>query len=140
MAICRDCTNPARERHATVPWVRSYTERTVGLAHRVTEVYHLYRMQSREIPTQVQDLIQNVREMVASIEARLGEPLAGKSVLEIGPGQKLKTAICLARENDVTGIDLDYIVRGFHPGQYWQMLRDNGPVRLAKTLLRKSIA
>lgn len=117
--------------------MRSYTARRVGLQHRLKEFVELYRMHAREVPSQVRELLTDVDKTRASIEVLLGDPLRGKSILEIGPGQKLKTATILASCNVVTAIDLDFVAREYGMLDYLRMLRENGPVRAGKTMARK---
>ncbi|TPV95693.1 MAG: class I SAM-dependent methyltransferase [Myxococcales bacterium FL481] len=117
--------------------MRSYTQRRVGPWHRLKEVLKLYQMHVHDVPCQVRELLADVANTRRSIEALLGGELVDKRVLEIGPGQKLKTATILAHRNCVTAIDLDFVARDYHVGDYMRMLRDNGAVRAGKTLARK---
>jgi SAM-dependent methyltransferase len=75
----------------------------------------------------------------ARIAAKLGRPVEGLRILEIGPGQGMERGRYFGLKNEVTGIDLDVIPQGFEPGSYWRMLRKNGAGRFAKTIGRKLI-
>src|SRR5262249_29702228 len=63
----------------------------------------------------------------------------GLQVLDVGAGQMALQASYFALRNDVVGIDLDVIARGFAPGDYVRMARHNGLRRTVKTLGRKTL-
>jgi SAM-dependent methyltransferase len=74
----------------------------------------------------------------AHIARRLGRPVSGLRMLEIGPGQRQRQqAYFAARGNSVLGVDLDVIPQGYDVRAYLEMLRTNGGVRTVKTLGRK---
>lgn len=84
-------------------------------------------------------LFSMLQEQEARIERKLSRPVANLRILEIGPGQGMERARYFGLRNDVLGIDLDVIPQGFHPGDYWRMLRKNGTGRFLKTVGRKLI-
>ncbi len=67
------------------------------------------------------------------IERRLGRPVSGLRMLEIGPGQGMERARYFAQRNEVVTLDRDVIPTTLDPRQYWQMARANGPGRAIKT-------
>jgi SAM-dependent methyltransferase len=85
----------------------------------------------------VRVLIEHLERVEALAEAHTGVVLRDMRLLEIGCGQRLSQTMYLARRNDVIGIDLDVFAQGFDVAAYLKMLRENGPVRLAKTVGRK---
>jgi SAM-dependent methyltransferase len=75
----------------------------------------------------------------ARIENKLGRPVEGLRILEIGPGQGMERGRYFGLKNEVIGIDLDVIPQGVEVGNYWGMLRENGIGRFMKTIGRKMI-
>ena len=73
----------------------------------------------------------------AEIEDKLCEPLTGKQILEIGPGQRLAQARYFAIDNEVVAVDLDEIIVGANPLALLRALRFNGAIRFFKTVARK---
>ncbi|RYG10705.1 MAG: class I SAM-dependent methyltransferase [Burkholderiales bacterium] len=65
--------------------------------------------------------------------------LTGLDVLDVGTGQQQVQSVWLARNNRVTGIDLDVVAKGWSPAVYLGMWRRNGPGRVLKTLGRKAL-
>lgn len=78
-------------------------------------------------------LLDSMELPVGRIERLLGEPLEGKRILEIGPGQGLERARYFGINNDVVAMDRDVIPTGFNLGTYWEMARTNGLGRVLKT-------
>jgi SAM-dependent methyltransferase len=74
-----------------------------------------------------------------TIERHLGQPLRGKIIFEIGPGQMLKNARFFGAHNAVTAVDLDNVPSAWDLAAWWDVLRKNGPLRFAKTLARKTV-
>jgi SAM-dependent methyltransferase len=116
----------------------SYTATRLGFTGRFKEALSLYRSHAANIPAQVAKQLKEMDETRANIEAALGTPLVGKAILEIGPGQQLRQARYFAAENRVVAIDLDEIATSFNPVALIRTLRVNGPVRFAKTIVRKA--
>lgn len=120
--------------------MNSYSSSRLGLARRASELFHLYRRDSRNVERKVQTILQRLAVVERRIEEHTGIVLRDKQLLDIGPGQKLDQMVYFARHNQVTGIDLDVIAQGVNPLQYVRMARANGPIRAAKTLGRKLLA
>jgi SAM-dependent methyltransferase len=115
----------------------SYTATRLGLRGRIKEALSLYRSHAADRPAKVAAYLKEMDENRLCIEAVLGQPLVGKTVLEIGPGQQLRQARYFAATNQVVAIDLDEILTSFDPVALLRTVRVNGPVRFAKTLARK---
>jgi SAM-dependent methyltransferase len=73
------------------------------------------------------------------VEEMTAMRLEGKRILEIGPGQQLRTMRCLSVANEVTGIDMDVVAQRLTPGEFARMVRSNPPMRTLKTLVRKAL-
>ena len=119
--------------------MRSYTAQQTSLSRRASEALHLFRAHNKNLSRQVSRLVASLEVVEKEIEARLGEPLRDKRVMEIGPGQKLKEAIYFARRNRLTAIDLDYIATEYSLGDYVRMWSRNGSVRTLKTVARRAL-
>jgi SAM-dependent methyltransferase len=117
--------------------IQSYTATRLGFTGRIKEALSLYKGHASDTPSKVTTYLREMDETRASIEAALGQPLVGKTILEIGPGQQLRQARYFAAENHVVAIDLDEISTSFNPIKLFRTLRVNGPVRFAKTLVRE---
>ena len=115
----------------------SYTATRLGFVGRIKEALSLYKNHTAGTAAKVATHLKEMDEMRASIEAALGQPLIGKNVLEIGPGQQLRQSRYFAATNNVVAIDLDEILTSFDPVALLRTVRVNGPVRFAKTLARK---
>src|ERR1035437_1133727 len=87
----------------------SYTDRELGVVGRIEELLTLLRLQRSGIPVQVSHFLDELRTSQKTVERLLGEPLAGKQILVVGPGQRLAELTFFACRNEVTGIDLDVI-------------------------------
>jgi 2-polyprenyl-3-methyl-5-hydroxy-6-metoxy-1,4-benzoquinol methylase len=116
----------------------SYTNTKLGVRRRIGEAVALYRFHA-DPEEQVRDLLASMNANLASIELLLGEPLRDKTMLEIGPGQLMKNARFFGSQNRVVAIDLDKVVTEWNVGEWWEMLRKNGPLRFSKTLARKAL-
>lgn len=69
-------------------------------------------------------------------QALQAEAVKGRKILEIGPGQNMERAWYYGKDNQVVGVDLDVVPVGLDIGGYWQMIRQNGLGRFAKTVGR----
>lgn len=116
---------------------RSYSSLHSGARKRLREFAELYRAHTRSAAAQVRVMIEHLERIEALAEGHTGVALRDMRLLEIGCGQRLSQTMYLARWNDVVAIDLDVVARGFDVGAYATMLRENGPVRFAKTVGRK---
>jgi len=115
---------------------RSYAATTASqLFHQVVDAIR----SRRNVDHEVSILLSRLQRDEARITAKLGRPLRGLDVLEIGPGQHCERSGYLGRSNRVTGIDLDVIPQLGRIQDYVRMLRANGAGRLLKTLGRKAL-
>jgi SAM-dependent methyltransferase len=73
------------------------------------------------------------------LNARFDIEWSGCHLLDVGAGQLCVWSLVFSEFNDVNAIDLDVIPHGPSLTSYWRMWRDNGPYRVAKTLVRKII-
>lgn len=119
--------------------LKSYTSLRSGLQSRFTDIAGGIRNSLQDPGARVAVMIERLQGVESVVSELRGGPLEGCDVLEIGPGQLFPQMIYFSRLNRVTGIDLDVLARGFDPRPYWRMLRRNGPMRLAKTLARKTL-
>lgn len=87
--------------------------------------------------TGVKHLLAHARHIETLLSLHYGIELKGLDILDIGAGQLLLQMQYFARHNTVTGIDTNIIAQGFDPFAYAKMLSVNGPVRVAKTIMRK---
>jgi SAM-dependent methyltransferase len=117
----------------------SYTDKRLGVRHRVAEALSLLKHHTADVGAQVAVHLTRMDAARADIEAALGAPLTGKHILEIGPGQQLRQARYFAADNQVTAVDLDEVVLGTNPIELLRTLRVNGSVRFFKTVARKVI-
>ncbi len=81
----------------------------------------------------------HLRDLERSAVALGGSEHRSLDVLVVGCGQTPRELVGFGARNRVTGIDLDVVPSGFAPRAYLQLLRENGPVRVAKTLGRKAL-
>lgn len=107
-----------------------------GLRRSLKQVRHAWqnRGQSKQ---RMALLYQSLCKHEQRMEEKLGGPLIGRRILEIGPGQGLERGRYFALRNEVVGLDLDVIPRGFDLPAYTRMLRRNGLGRLLKTVGRR---
>jgi SAM-dependent methyltransferase len=112
----------------------SYSSRIKNLSSLIQET--IYR--SKHIDN-IRFKLAHARHIEKLIFQQYGIELRGLDILDIGTGQFLIQMQYFARHNRVTGIDTNVIVQGASPGAYAKMLALNGPVRVAKTIVRKLI-
>lgn len=117
--------------------MKTYINRKSGIVKFVSELIHLYRFQSKNQASQVQDLVFNMRQMENSIESLLGSKVQNKNILEVGPGQKMPHLYYFARKNSYVGIDLDQPIQDISVKGTIDMWRSNGLTRVVKTLGRR---
>ena len=89
--------------------IRSYTSTKIGAVPRISEAINLYRAHSRNVPGQVNLLLQRIRDTEEEVRCYAGRALEGLDVLEIKPRQT--SSKCLRYSgirSNATGIDLDY--------------------------------
>jgi SAM-dependent methyltransferase len=119
--------------------IKSYTSTNIGLVQRINEAIDLYYQHSQNIPGQVNELLLWLRDTEEEVRRYAGRELEGLDVLEIGPGQMLNYLRYFALRNNATGIDLNVVSDRLALPTLVRMLRVNGPMRTAKTLLRKTL-
>lgn len=117
----------------------SYTRKRLGVTDRARELYTLLADQRADVPGRVDKVVGQLGEAEAAFESLLGEPMSGKSVLVIGPGQHLAEMTYFSRRNSVVGIDLDVVPQRLAPLEYWRMVKVNGGIRALKTIGRKAV-
>jgi SAM-dependent methyltransferase len=119
---------------------KSYTSNTTSIKDIFTEFYNLIRRTfyaSRNIKTETNSLIRELKKAGDLIQNVLGKPLIDLDMLEIGVGQLPRQMAYYSINNRVIGIDLDVSPRGFNIRDYWHLYQRNGLKRLVKTLGRK---
>lgn len=119
--------------------IRSYTSTKIGLAPRINEALNLYRAHSKNVSGQVEQLLRRLRDAEEDVRRYTGRELEGLDVLEIGPGQMLKYLRYFGIRNNATGIDLDVVSDTLAIPTLMRMLRVNGPMRVCKTIVRKTL-
>lgn len=116
----------------------SYSSRARGVGALAREVSNLvsgYKIELARVEHEPEDL----RHLEEVIERETGLRIRDLDVLDVGAGQFLLQMAYFAARNRVVGIDLNVIVQGFDPIGYWRMLCANGPMRVLKTLGRKTL-
>ena len=114
--------------------MRSYASNNLQLRALFREILAKYRLLS-DSGAAVAEKVRDLEMVEARIRQVTGVQLLGKKILEIGPGQQRTQMACLALRNQIVGIDLEVIASG--PLSYIRMWRRNGPLRTAKTVVRK---
>ena len=118
--------------------MKSYVNVPLQGFRRVRELLALYWFRRATMADEANQLVKGVREHSQRIEALLDEPLHGKRILEVGPGQLLKRARIFGVSSSVVGIDLDEVPGGGLSG-FIGVWRANGPLRALKTLARRML-
>jgi SAM-dependent methyltransferase len=118
--------------------IRTYTSMRKNPLEFIHDAVELWRIRTRDLDEQAQHAANNAQRFDAEVTKALGSGLAGKKVLIVGPGQTLREWWAFSTLGaDVVGIDLDVVPVGLDLPAYYQLLRQNGPVRFAKTVGRK---
>jgi SAM-dependent methyltransferase len=117
----------------------SYTSGGQSFRDIVRQLTSARRHYSANIEARVTESISEIKEIERHVVEAYGIRIRDLDVLEIGPGQFPGQMTYLALHNRAIGADRDVIVQGFRPMQYVRMLRDNGPMRTAKTIGRKAL-
>lgn len=117
----------------------SYSDRHLGMLGRTRELCTLWQSKRQNVPGQARQMLAEMESGQSEMERALDSRLQGKDILIIGPGQQLVEMSFFARDNRVTGIDLDVIPQ--HPSvrEYLTMFRSNGSIRTLKTVGRKAM-
>lgn len=105
----------------------------------VKDAIRLYKVRTSNVAGDVAVTVAQKRTIEDDFIRHTGHELRGREVLIIGAGQTGREVTSLGAANRVTAIDLDVIPQGWKPGPYVQLLRQNGPVRAAKTVGRKAL-
>jgi SAM-dependent methyltransferase len=117
----------------------SYTSGGQSFRDIVRQLNSARRHFSAKIEARVTEAICEIQQVERRVVDAYGIQIQNLDVLELGPGQFPAQMTYLALHNRAIGADRDVIVQGFRPMQYVRMLRDNGPMRTAKTIGRKAL-
>lgn len=117
-------------------WSYATAER-MGIRSRMSEFAHLAKATGSTAERDANDLADYSKWVRSVYAEHVGAPLADGDILEIGPGQKLGMMRCLGTDNRVIGIDTDVIPQS--AADYLRLVRQNAPLRAAKTLGRKAL-
>lgn len=118
----------------------SYTSLAdAGMFNRVREAAQLLKMVRRGPEDAVASTIEAFETTQSRVQELTGMQLERRRILEIGPGQQLRTMRCFSLANDVTGIDMDVIAQSLTPREFLRAVRSNPPHRLVKTIVRKAL-
>src|SRR5579859_2120688 len=117
----------------------SYSSMSTGLLGRLQELVHL----ARGLPKATKSTVKYVRRVHGETQTRVfertGVIVAGKKVLDIGPGQQFGVLRCFSLANECVAIDTDVIPSGWDLAGWIGMLRHNTGMRVMKTLGRKAL-
>jgi SAM-dependent methyltransferase len=116
---------------------KTYTTMQGGLKGFVRDATRLYKVRTKDVAGEVRATIEQKGTLEREYLTSTGTPLVGKDVMVLGVGQTSREVIGFGVANRVTAIDLDVIPQGWKPGPYIRLLKQNGPVRAAKTVGRK---
>lgn len=119
--------------------LNTYTSTRTNPFAFLREAYNLYQLKSGDIPGQVRGTISHMHHFEERLKAATDISLGDLKILNIGPGQTPREMVYLGVKNDVTGIDLDVIPESFTVSTYLAMWKQNGLMRMLKTLARKSL-
>jgi SAM-dependent methyltransferase len=119
--------------------IKTYTSMTAGPIGFLQDARRLYKVRTRDIEADVETTLKQRAWVEADFVERTGQPLRDKQVLVVGGGQTSREVFAFGVLNPVTSIDLDVIPHGWKPGPYVRLLKQNGPVRTAKTVGRKML-
>jgi SAM-dependent methyltransferase len=117
----------------------SYSHRHLGMLGRIRELFTLWQSKRENVPGQAREMLAEMKSSQSEMERALGGRLQDKDILIIGPGQQLVEMSFFARDNRVTGIDLDVIPQHPSAREYLKMFRNNGSIRTLKTMGRKAM-
>ena len=115
----------------------TYSSEGAGIVARVQEARHLVRFQRARAENQVSLIVRSIERLNQDVGSAYGFDVRGKHILEIGCGQLFPHSLYLSQANDVVAIDQSVVPR--NPLDYMVMLRQNGALRVVKTVARKSL-
>jgi SAM-dependent methyltransferase len=124
---------------STVRSAKSYSSLQTTLANRARELWNLYLFHHNNVERRVSNVVDRARTAEVRIAERLGAPVAGQRLLDVGPGQQMPYLSYFAVQNDAVGVDLDLVAEQLTPRAYVAMFQQNGAVRVAKTLGRRAL-
>jgi hypothetical protein len=124
---------------STVRSAKSYSSLQTTLANRARELWNLYLFHHNNVERRVSNVVDRARTAEVRIAERLGAPVAGQRLLDVGPGQQMPYLSYFAVQNDAVGVDLDLVAEHLTPRAYVAMFQQNGAVRVAKTLGRRAL-
>lgn len=132
-------TQGRRDRTTTATALRTYTTMRGSVTGFARDAARLYKVRTKNLTIDVATTVAQKATVEAAYELSTGHRLRGREVLVVGAGQTSREVVAFGVHNNVTAIDLDVIPIGWKPGPYVQLLRQNGPVRTAKTVGRKAL-
>jgi SAM-dependent methyltransferase len=118
---------------------KSYSSERGRPLQLVREAAHLVRGRAEDVPRKVAAVVERLSEVERLVDEQLDVKLSGLRMLDLGAGQLMSQMAYFSLRNEVVGIDLDVIVRGFDLRGYLEMLRKNGAKRVVKTVGRKAL-
>src|SRR5215208_7379331 len=108
--------------------------------HQLRLVWHLLQYAGfRALREYARETVESTRAAEEMVFRVTGRRIENVKALEIGPGQLPRQSAYFSCKNEVIGIDLDVIAQSFDVKGYWRMWRQNGSIRVAKTLGRKAL-
>ncbi len=119
------------------PW--SYSSTRVGLTTRAVEAFYLVRTLGGRQDARVAFTLDTWRAACRRIRESTGVEIAGRRILDVGPGQQLRHMRCFSLANQVVGIDLDPVPCRLGLRQAVQLVRAAPAMRAIKTVLRKAL-
>ena len=120
--------------------IRSSSSPSARDSSTLREFLYLFKGMRRgmkEMRSEVDGLIEEIREVESWVRECYGLDIHNLDVLEVGVGQLPRQIAYFARHNNATGIDLDVIPTDWRFWRYYEMFRSNGGKRLLKTIARK---
>ncbi|MBX3385217.1 MAG: class I SAM-dependent methyltransferase [Phycisphaeraceae bacterium] len=118
------------------PAARSYTSTGQGLGGTLREFRDLYRGVRAAAKTVGEDVEKQLAQrglIEETFERLTGRAARGLTVVEIGAGQSLRQARCMAQHNKVIATDLDMYADGLNVRAYVEIAKRNGVKRALKT-------
>lgn len=119
--------------------MKTYLRTGRGVRPVIAEFLDLYRKQTRDIPAAVEAALAQQRATVAAIEDKRAAPLMDCDILEIGPGQARLFLMATGLTNRALGVDMERTPDRLTLGAMRHIWRQNGSLRLLKTLGRHAL-
>ncbi|MBD3168669.1 MAG: methyltransferase domain-containing protein [candidate division Zixibacteria bacterium] len=105
----------------------------------LTEFRQLMKHYSRNLDAQAKNDYHEFKQVCDRIESRFNVKINKLKILEIGCGQRYPHALILAQSNEVHAIDLDVILTRWTPPLLFQLFKQGGFKRAAKTIIRRAL-